>query len=89
MGDISALFTGAQITTEASNRHSYNVQADHSTPSVGLERLPSLQQRFQAGENAWPSVGASRVSGIILGPFVMRHGYFRGFGLGHQFDRRA
>jgi len=35
-----------------------------------------------------PSAQAS-VSGVILGPLVMRHCYFGGFGLGPQFDSCA
>src|SRR5712664_589274 len=57
--------------------------------SMGLECLPGLKQRLQAGKNTWPSIGAGSVSGVILGLLVMRHCYFGGFGLGHQFDRGA
>jgi hypothetical protein len=57
--------------------------------SMRLECLPGLKQRLQAGKNTWPSIGAGSVSGIILGPLVMRHRYFGGFGLGHQFDSCA
>jgi hypothetical protein len=57
--------------------------------SMGLEGLPGLKQRLQAGKNTRPSISAGSVSGIILGPLVMRHCYFSGFGLGHQFDRGA
>src|SRR5712691_6284440 len=57
--------------------------------SMGLECLPGLKQRLQAGKNTWPSIGAGSVSGVILGPLVMRHRYFCGFGLGHQFDSCA
>src|SRR6195256_3317679 len=57
--------------------------------SMRLEGLPGLKQRLQAGKNTWPSIGAGSVSGVILGPLVMRHCYFGGFGLGHQFDSCA
>jgi hypothetical protein len=57
--------------------------------SMRLECLPGLKQRLQAGKNTWPSIGASSVSGVILGPLVMRHCYFGGFGLGQQFDSCA
>src|SRR5713226_6076689 len=56
---------------------------------MGLECLSGLKQRLQAGKNTWPSIGAGSVSGVILGPFVMRHRYFCGFGLGHLFDSCA
>src|ERR1700722_10872716 len=60
--------------------------SDHShLVSMRLQGLPGLKQRLQAGKNAWPSIGAGSVSGVILGPLVMRHGYFGGFGLGQQF----
>jgi len=51
---------------------------------MGLKCLPGLKQRLQAGKNTWPSIGAGSVSGVILGPLVMRHRYFGGFGLGHS-----
>ncbi len=54
-----------------------------------LEGLPGFQQRFQAGKNTWPSIGADSLSGVILGPLVIGHCYFGGFGLGHEFDRCA
>jgi hypothetical protein len=57
--------------------------------SMRVECLPGFKQRLQAGKNTWPSIGAGRVSGIILGPLVVRHRYFGGFGLGDQFDSRA
>src|SRR6266852_5279643 len=57
--------------------------------SMRLECLPGLKQGLQAGKNTWPSIRAGSVSGVILGPLVMRHRYFRGFGLGHQFDSCA
>jgi hypothetical protein len=64
--------------------------SDHSyLVSMGLECLPGLKQRLQAGKNTWPSIGAGSVSGVILGPLVVRHRYFGGFGLGHQFDSCA
>jgi hypothetical protein len=57
--------------------------------SMGLECLPGLQERLQAGKNTGPSIGAGSVGGVILGPLVMRHCYFGGFGLRHEFDRCA
>ncbi|HLJ40760.1 MAG TPA: PDZ domain-containing protein [Candidatus Acidoferrales bacterium] len=64
--------------------------SDHSRlVSMRLECLAGLKQSLQAGKNAWPSIGAGSVSGVILGPLVMRHCYFGGFGLGHQFDSCA
>jgi hypothetical protein len=57
--------------------------------SMRLECLSGLKQRLQAGKNTWPPIGTSSVIGVILGPLVMRHRYFCGFGLGHQFDRCA
>src|SRR2546427_11666816 len=51
-----------------------------------LEGLPGLKQGLQAGKNTWPPIGAGSVSGVILSPLVMRHCYFGGFGLGHQFE---
>src|SRR6266576_4600010 len=51
-----------------------------------LECLPGLKQSIQAGKNTWPSIGAGSVGGVIFSPLVMRHCYFGGFGLGHQFD---
>src|SRR4029077_15885414 len=64
--------------------------SDHShLVSMRLECLPGLKQCLQAGKNTWPSIGAGSVSGVILGPLVMRHCYFGGFGLGHQFDSCA
>ena len=57
--------------------------------SMRLERLPGLKQRFQPGKNTWPSIGAGGVSGVVLSPLVMRHHYFCGFGLGHQFQSYA
>lgn len=38
-----------------------------------LEGLPGLKQRLQAGKNTWPSIGEGGISGVILGPLVMRH----------------
>src|SRR5882757_3346018 len=55
--------------------------------SMRLECLPGFKQRLQAGKNTRPSIRAGSVCGVILGPLVMHHRYFRGFGLGHQFDR--
>ena len=64
--------------------------SDHShLVSMRLECLPGLKQRLQAGKNTWPSIGAGSIRGVILGPLVMRHCYFGGFGLGHQFDSCA
>ena len=57
--------------------------------SMGLEGLPSLEERLQAGKNTRPSIGAGSVRRVIVGPLVMRHCYFGGFGLGQQFDRCA
>src|SRR6266478_4590849 len=57
--------------------------------SMWLEGLTGLKQGLQAGKNTWPSIGAGSISGVILGPLVMRHCYFGGFGLGQQFDRCA
>jgi len=57
--------------------------------SMRLEGFPGLQQRLQAGKNAWPSIGAGSVRGVIVGPLVVRHRYFGGFGLGQQFDHCA
>src|SRR6267142_5752520 len=69
---------------------SSNALTGHShLVSMRLECLPGLKQCLQAGKNTWPSIGAGSVSGVILGPLVMRHCYFGGFGLGHQFDRGA
>src|SRR5882762_8716049 len=55
--------------------------------SMRLECPPGFKQRLEAGKNTRPSIGAGSVRGVILGPLVMHHRYFRGFGLGHQFDR--
>ena len=64
--------------------------SDHSRDvSMRLECLPGLQQRLQPGQNTWPSIGAASVSAVILGPLVMRHRYFGGFGLLRQFNRCA
>ena len=64
--------------------------SDHShLVSMRLKCLPGLKQRLQAGKNTWPSIGAGSIGGVILGPLVMRHCYFGGFGLGHQFDSCA
>ena len=57
--------------------------------SMRLKCLPGFKQRLQTGKNTWPSIGAGSVSGVILGPLIMRHRYFGGFGLGHQFDSCA
>src|SRR5258708_29585117 len=57
--------------------------------SMRLECPPGFKQRLQAGKNTRPSISAGSVCGVILGPLVMCHRYFRGFGLGHQFDRCA
>jgi len=57
--------------------------------SMRLECLPGFKQRLEAGKNTRPSIRAGSVCGVILGPLVMRHRYFRGFGLGHQFDSCA
>jgi hypothetical protein len=57
--------------------------------SMRLEGLPGLKQGLQAGKNAGPSIGAGSVRGVILGPLVMRHCYFGGFGLGREFDHCA
>src|SRR5260221_13550576 len=53
--------------------------------SMRLECLSGLKQRLQAGENTWPAIGAGSVSGVILGPLVMRYRYFRGFRLRQPF----
>ena len=34
---------------------------------MGLEGLPGLQQRLQAGKNTWPSIGAGSVSVLEIG----------------------
>lgn len=57
--------------------------------SVGFESLAGFEEGFQAGEDARPAVGAGGVTGIVIGPFVMRHGDFGGFGFGHEFDGGA
>lgn len=54
-----------------------------------FERFSGLQQRFQAGKNRWPFIGAGCVAGVIVGPIVMCHGHFSGVGLGHEFNRCA
>ena len=60
---------------------------DHShLVSMRFECLPGLKQRLQAGKYARPSIGAGSVSGVIVGPLVMRYCYFGGFSLGHEFD---
>jgi hypothetical protein len=46
--------------------------------SMRLEGLPGFKQRLQAGENAWPSIGAGSVSRVIFGPLVVRYRYFGG-----------
>src|SRR5262249_34850203 len=56
---------------------------------MGLECLPGLNQRLKARKNTRPSIGAGKISWVILGPLVMRHYHFGGFGLGEQFDSRA
>jgi hypothetical protein len=80
-----ALLSGASLGHTAGRKIS-----DHShLVSMRLECLSGLKQRLQAGKNTWPSIGTGSVSGVILGPLVMRHCYFGGFGLGQQFDSCA
>jgi putative endonuclease len=68
---------------------SYSQARKRELVLMRLECLPGFKQRLQAGKNTWPSIGAGSVSGVILGPLVMRYCYFGGFALGHQFDRCA
>src|SRR5271169_4455409 len=90
-GRAPAIFRAARSSGITSLGHTAGRKiSDHfHFVSMRLECLPGLKQRLQAGKNTRPSIGAGSVSGVTLGPLVMRHCYFGGFGLGHQFDSCA
>ena len=56
-----------------------------------LKRLTRFDQRFEAGEDAWPAIGAGAVGRVIFCPLVMRNGDPGSFALRHEFycDARA
>ena len=59
------------------------------TVSMRLEGFAGFEQRFQAGKNAGPSVGAGSIGGVIFGPLVVGDRYFCGFAFWYELDHGA
>lgn len=55
--------------------------------SVWFKRLACFDECFEAGEDAWPAVGAGGVGRIVFRPLVMGYGDLGCLGLRQEFYR--